>query len=511
MESLPIGAVGVLLVSILLFLALRRSKQRPPLPPGPKGLPLIGNLLDMPTHYPWKTYVEWGRRYCSDVVHIQLLGFHLVVINTARSAAELLDKKSTIYSDRPWLTMMCDLANHADWDIALMSNNARWKASRVQYQRVLSSERSKQWRRKQTLAAYAFGRSLLDAPGELFKHTRYSVGSNILNVTYDIHALPNGDPWINLAERANEIGNAAISPGSYLVDVFPKLKYLPSWFPGTGFKRDALEFKKVGESLLHDPYDHAKRMMLTRNNEESIVSELLGELDDSATAEQRREVEMTTKRSTSVLYGAGAETNVAALNTFFLAMLLYPDVQENARKEVSRVTKEGRLPDFSDDLPYIRAIAKECLRWRPPVPLGIPHRVTQDDVGLGYRIPKGSIVAGNIWAILHDEHVYPHTSEFDPNRFMGSDPNPDPDAVFGFGRRICPGRFFAIDALWIMIATTVAAFDIEKALDADGRVEEPTAQYTSGFQSRPLPFKCTIKPRTLEMALLVRLTAPDST
>jgi hypothetical protein len=46
---------------------------------------------------------------------------------------------------------------------------------------------------------------------------------------------------------------------------------------------------------------------------------------------------------------------------------------------------------------------------------------------------------------------------------------------------LCPGRFFALEALWIMIATTVAGFDIEKAVDTDGRPEEPVVEYTTGF------------------------------
>jgi hypothetical protein len=63
-------------------------------------------------------------------------------------------------------------ADHADWDIALMTNNAKWKASRAQYQRVLNPEKTKQWRRKQLQAAYAFARSLINKPDELFENTR---------------------------------------------------------------------------------------------------------------------------------------------------------------------------------------------------------------------------------------------------------------------------------------------------------------------------------------------------
>lgn len=60
-----------------------------------------------------------------------------------------------------------------------------------------------------------------------------------------------------------------------------------------------------------------------------------------------------------------------------------------------------RLPAFADrpSLPYLEAVFRELMRWRPPVPLGVPHAVIQDDVYKGYMMPKGSIVIANIWCV----------------------------------------------------------------------------------------------------------------
>ena len=68
------------------------------------------------------------------------------------------------------------------------------------------------------------------------------------------------------------------------------------------------------------------------------------------------------------------------------------DALRKAQGEVEAVVGKYRLPDFDDDLPYIKAVVMEGLRWIPVVPLGVPHSVTTDDVYRGYHIPKGSII-----------------------------------------------------------------------------------------------------------------------
>jgi cytochrome P450 len=127
---------------------------------------------------------------------------------------------------------------------------------------------------------------------------------------------------------------------------------------------------------------------------------------------------------------------------FFLAMLLYPETQKKAQLELDSLLEGKRLPEFSDmeHLPYIKAMVSEVMRWRPVTPLGVPHCSSVEDIYEGHHIPKGTILVGNVWAILHDEDTYgvDHL-EFNPDRFLpkeGKAMPPDPSvAAFGFGRR----------------------------------------------------------------------------
>ena len=88
-------------------------------------------------------------------------------------------------------------------------------------------------------------------------------------------------------------------------------------------------------------------------------------------------------------------------------------------------------------------------------------------------------------AILHDESRYSNADAFDPSRFLDAKGRldrsiPEPVEAFGFGRRVCPGRHFVMDAAWIAIAHMLAVFSIEKPLDDSGNAIEPSGKYSSG-------------------------------
>lgn len=80
-------------------------------------------------------------------------------------------------------------------------------------------------------------------------------------------------------------------------------------------------------------------------------------------------------------------------------MVAFPDVQKKAQAELDEVVGRGQMPTFTDyeRLPYISALVKESLRWMPVDPVGLPHRVIQDDEYEGYHIPKGAICIANVW------------------------------------------------------------------------------------------------------------------
>jgi hypothetical protein len=101
-----IGALSV--AFIFASLTRRNGRNVLPLPPGPKPLPLIGNLLDMPKEKDGETYRSWNDRY-GDVVYVEVLGSKVVVLSSAAVINELFERRSSVYSDRPVSVVLVEL------------------------------------------------------------------------------------------------------------------------------------------------------------------------------------------------------------------------------------------------------------------------------------------------------------------------------------------------------------------------------------------------------------------
>lgn len=191
-------------------------------------------------------------------------------------------------------------------------------------------------------------------------------------------------------------------------------------------------------------------------------------------------------------------------------MTINPDVQQKAQAEIDRVIGPNRLPTIQDrsQLPYIEAIVKEVLRWHPVAPMALPHCSTEDDIVEGYWIPKGSMLFANVWHFTHDPNVYAEPERFNPDRFLatnGHTPEPDPhNFAFGFGRRVCPGRILADNALFLNIAQSLAVFAVSKARDAAGNEIEPAVKFLPGVVSHPAPYVNRIEARSPKHAEMIR-------
>jgi cytochrome P450 len=167
---------------------------------------------------------------------------------------------------------------------------------------------------------------------------------------------------------------------------------------------------------------------------------------------------------------------------WILAMLAYPETQARAQAELDAVVGRARLPTFADypHLPYIRAMVKELLRWRPIVPLITPHRSTEDDWYEGMFLPKGTICIANAWHMNRDPDIFgKNTEDFDPARYLDthgemapgiSELKKDGHFSYGFGSRICVGRHMADNSLFINIAILLWAMNFERKKDASGHL-----------------------------------------
>ncbi|KAK0479598.1 cytochrome P450 [Armillaria novae-zelandiae] len=457
-----------------------------PSPPGPRGLPLIGNLLDMPSEKEWLTFAKWGEKY-GDIASVSILRQRMVVINSVQAAIDLLDKKSLVSSDRPFIAMS-ELIGSKN-GLGLMPYGARFRTfRRLSHQHFGTNMTMKQFLPMVELEAHRFLKRISATPEELSAHIRKTAGAIILQISHGYAIQEENDPFVKLAEETMDQFSLSTAPGGFLVNLIPILRHIPEWFPGAGFKRTAREWASTLNEFVEQPHNYVKREMAAGRARLSLTSSLL---EGGVSAEEEYDI----KWLAGSLYAGGADTTVASVYAFFKAMLLYPEVQAKAHAEIDAVIGDDRLPRFDDRerLPYINALVLEVLRWHTVGPTGIPHRVTEDIVQSGYSVPKGSLVLANIWKMLHDPTVYNEPFKFNPDRFIRTEtrePELDPyKVVFGFGRRM-----LADASIFMSCAMVLSVFGISKYSE-NGIVFEPDTDHTAGTISHPTPFRCTIRAR----------------
>lgn len=497
----------------LLFAALwifqklpRRKRAFASLPPGPKGLPFIGNVLDMPSEKEWQTFARWGETW-GDICSVTVLGQPLIILNSAKAVIDILEKKSAIYSDRPTLQMGGELVGWKN-TLVLLQYGDRFRRYRRLFHKLIGSQAAmKAFLPVEELEARRFLRRVLMKPEDLAVHVRKTVGAVVLKISHGYDVKEHNDPFVELADRATEQFSIATAPGGFLVDLIPALRYIPMWFPGAGFRRKASVWAATLFEMVEQPHNFVKKQMAAGTATHSFSSALLE--GQKLTADE----EFDLKWSAASLYSGAADTTVSAIYSFFLALALYPAVAEKAQEEIDAVVGSDRLPTFADreNLPYVDALTKEVFRWNAVVPTAVPHRAMEDDIHDGFFIPKGSLIIPNIWKLTHDPRVYHNPMEFNPDRFMsteGSPPETDPrNFSFGFGRRACPGYHLADASVYIACVTSLAVFNIAKAVE-DGVVIEPLHENTSGTISHPKPFKCSITPRSEKAISLIQSEEP---
>ncbi|KAF8884723.1 cytochrome P450 [Gymnopilus junonius] len=486
MLQLDIVASLVAFFIVLSLYIYRKQHDAPsyshlPLPPGPKGLPLIGNLRDMPTSFEWQTYHKWSKEIGTDILYLNAAGTSIVVLDTAEAVFELLEKRSSIYSDRARMPMINELMGWS-FNFGFMKYGTR-RHRRLMHHNFHPSA-AMRFRPHTLRAARNLVNHVLDNPDDFIGSLRHMAGETIMSVAYGLEVLPKNDPYIKTAEQGVHPLVAAAVPGAFLVDILPILKYVPEWMPGAGFQKKAKEWKKLARTMIDVPFAAAKKNIAAGVSPPCVTSLSIEKLEGGTKDDAYKEdiVQGVT--------GTISFQTVAAVASCILGLLEHPEILKKAQEELDRVVKPGHLPDFDDEdsLPYITAITKETLRWRM-------------SFLSGYRLPAGSIVIPNAWAMLHNEDVYPDPFSFNPDRFM-KDGKIDKSvrdpahACWGFGRRICPGRYMAFGAVWIAIASLLTVFDIKKAVDEDGNVIELSHEYLSALVYFPKPFKCSMKPRS---------------
>ncbi|QRW20715.1 cytochrome P450 family protein [Rhizoctonia solani] len=472
------------------------------IPPSPPKHWLWGNKEIMGKPY---RHVLLGTKYkheLGDIISTTTLTNTTIYLNTIELATEFLEKHTSVTSDRPRDVMSQDILGWAT-SAAFRNHDETHKKMRRVLASALHPTAARSYGPQHVETTLDLLREVASDPTLFMESTNNAVATFAIRLAYGYTPKAQKDPILPLAQES--IRYLGISVSNYwLVNDFPLLKHIPSWLPGAEFQRIGEKGYRLRKSYADTMFNVVQEQVVQgRVEQPSYVS---GLLESKGGANANDDDIYLIKYTGASIFSAGASTTAAVVKSFFLMACLYPEAVKRAQAEIDSVVGRERIPGLPDrsDLPYTEALVQEVMRMCPPAPLGLSHLVTEEFEFHGYRIPKGASVNGNIWAMLRDPNhfVSPHT--FDPARFMGPNPEPDPRKyIFGFGRRVCPGLHVANNSSWVMCAGLLSVFNFQpgpqlaaKVASLGGRESEKLYELTEPYgPGDPLPFDCELKPR----------------
>ncbi|KAH7143493.1 putative O-methylsterigmatocystin oxidoreductase [Dactylonectria macrodidyma] len=505
-------------IIVLAYLTLQHVLERKRTPKGYRpiprvpGWPIVGNTFQLGKH-PQKTTIKWAKQY-GEIYELNVRGMRIVMFGTREAIKDVFERQSAVTSSRMPLPAMNEVIS-GGFRMLMMPYGQKWRQLRAIVHKTTTPKASDAVRPSQEFESKQLAFDILtnnEDSKSFYDHTRRYTTSVMMTVTYGKRMPTSNHEDIKQVYKAmGEMGQLVL-PRGFLVDSFPVLAKLPMWMQT--WRKKAKEYYYGQEKIWTRLYGGLLKELDNGTAPDCFVKQIAEE------ETQRRGIsDVQAAFVAGSVIEAGSETTAGLLNSIWKYVAANPRVQAAAHEELSRVVGEGRSPTFSDmeNLPYISAITKEVLRFRPVAAFALVHSTTGDVVYKDYFIPNGTTIGYSMVA-THFDDTYEDPFEFRPERHLGSTvrfgtslTNPDTKKrvtyAFGSGRRMCPGVHLAENSLFIVAARILWAFELKPALDEHGQeilVDVSDEAYIHASIVVPKSYSLRFVPRSPQREKVVR-------
>ena len=373
-----------------------------------------------------------------------------IVLNSDRVVSEIIAKRGRITNERPHMPIASELVSNGKRTV--IRQEEQWREGRRVMHQLLSGSNLQVYAGMQELESVDMLRRYLSEPNLWFAHN-YRYATSVL------YRIVMGFPLNKSRAQLNDYQQVTIefvtTINSSYVDFFPFVSSLPHVLqPWRNFWVQMGAFHR---RVFYDWWKPIRTAVDDGSAPPSFVRDVLLHPDMKFSGDDEEAMYL----ATSVMAAGGDNTRMT-MNVFIMAMSTRPEAQSRAREEIDRVCTNGesiRLPCISDlsAMPYVAAMIKEVLRWRPTVPIVPPHQLTEHLEFDGYVIPAGTSFLINSIGLSSE---FDNAQEFQPERWFESARTDKVSNIWGFGggRRICVGWKVAEQALFIAYTRLLYCF-----------------------------------------------------
>ncbi|KAM9704258.1 uncharacterized protein ACNS7B_002646 [Menidia menidia] len=488
LQSLSLSSLlGGFVVLLCVYLMFSRFQAEGKEPPGPRTLPLLGNILQIDLKSPSKTLMEYYKKYGS-IFQIHFGPKKVVVLAGYETVKEALVKfdEEFGYRDIPDIMYQVNKGHGVLW-----SNGDSWREMR---RFALTNLRDFGMGKKacedkileECQHLLEVFKRFKRKPFETTMHLNCAVSNIICSMVYGNRFEYDDPEFTSLVDRTNR---SIQLTGSASLEVYSAFPLLSAWFgPSKEYLNLVTTTRKQNSVLLNKLRETLNPQMCRGFVDAYLVRQQ--QLEESGATDSHFH-DSNLLVTVSNLFNAGTETTSTTLRWGLLLMAKYPKIQAQVQEEVRRVMgdRQVQLADRKN-MPFTNAVIHETQRLASIVPTSVPHRTTKDITFHGYFIKKGTTVYPFLTSVLHDPREWEKPHSFHPAHFLDKDGNftkPDAFIPFSAGRRVCLGESLAKMELFLFFTTLLQHFRFTAPPGV--REEELDLTPCGGITLSPVPHK----------------------
>nr|WNO46801.1 cytochrome P450 736A357 [Tripterygium hypoglaucum] len=456
-------SIAIVAIALFLQLLLRKmtSTKHKKLPPGPKGLPIIG-CLHMLGKFPHKAIHQLSQKY-GPIMYMKLGLMPTVVVSSPQAAELFLKTHDLVFASRPSLESAKYVA-YEQTGISFAPYGSYWRNMRKMCTlELLSNLKINAFKSMRWEEIKQFVEHVKDAAKE---GVAVDVSAKVSSLSADMTCrMVFGKKYMD--KDLDERGFKAVIHEGMELGATPNVNdYIPqiAWLDLQGLRKRMKALSKVFDDFFEKIIDEHIQCR-DEDKVKDFVDVMLGIVGSIETEYSINRANI--KAIILDMLVGGMDTSATAVEWTMSELIRHPRAMEKLQKELEEVVGMNRMAEESDleKLNYLDMVVKESMRLHPVAPLLLPHESIEDCIINGFHIPRESRIIINAWSIGRDPSAWTNAEKFIPERFEGS--NVDLRGhdfkllPFGSGRRGCPGLQLGLTMVRLMLAQMVHCFDWE--------------------------------------------------